>query len=68
MKYIEFRIFVPDQKTKFRIIDKLRGYGNINHKFNVIYGDGPKYWLMHRFAEIRKKEGKNVKIEWRDLI
>ncbi len=66
MKRIEFRILAPDPKTKFRIISKLLGYGDIHSKSNMVYGDGPKFWLMRRLAEIYEKEGKNVQIEWRE--
>ncbi len=62
---------MPDKRTMWRIIDSLQGYGYIHHitkPTQMVYGDGPRYWIMQRLAEIRKKEGKNVKIEWRELV
>ncbi|MGC9011304.1 MAG: hypothetical protein ACP5JN_04175 [Candidatus Micrarchaeia archaeon] len=69
MKRIEFRIFVPDQRAKDRISSRLAGYGDIHTTTKptfMVYGEGPKIWLMKRLAEIAKKEGDAIKIEWRE--
>ena len=61
---------MPDKKTAWRILNRLQGYGDIHYASKpiwMVYGDGPEYWLLHRLAEIHEKEGKNVKIEWREL-
>ncbi len=71
-EYIKFRIFLlnKDKRTLLYLVNFLQGYGEIYYSTKpryVIQGYGPKFWLMHRLAQIQEKNGDIVKIEWREI-